>query len=105
MEGYTTHVLHRAPVIFGNRNLVILSKWVGKTESLLKVGKALLGDFKNFLSIDVFEKLFTGIDSKRNSFLALVFIVHRGVGTSHNGGDVGGNHLRSSELRKFLLIT
>ena len=105
MEGYATHVLHRAPVIFGNRNLVILSKWVGKAKSLLKVSKALLGDFKNVLSIDVLKKRFTGIDSERNRLLAFVFIVHRGVGAGHNGGDVGGDHLRCGELSKFLLIT
>ena len=64
MEGYTTHILHRAPVIFGNRNLVILSKRVGKTESLLKVGKALLGDFKYVLSINVLKKRFAGIDTE-----------------------------------------
>ena len=56
MEGYTAHVLHGAPVIFGDRNLVILSKWIGETESLLKVGKALLGDFKNVCRINMLEK-------------------------------------------------
>ena len=104
MEGYATHILHRAPVVFGDRNLVILSKWVGKTESLLKVGKALLGDFKYVLSINVFKKRFAGIDSERNYLLALVFIVNAGVGTGHNGSDVGGDHLRCGELSKFLLI-
>ena len=56
MESYTTHVLHGAPVIFSDRNLVILAKWVGETESLLKVGKALLGDFKYVRCIYVLEK-------------------------------------------------
>ena len=105
MEGYATHVLHRAPVIFGYSNLVILSEWVGKTESLLKVGKALLGDFKNVRCIDVLKKRFTGIDTERNRLLTFVFFVNGCIGTGHDGGDVSGDHLRSSELSKFLLIT
>ena len=56
MESNTADVLHGAPVIFGNRNLVILSKWIGETESLLKVGKALLGDFKYVRCINVLKK-------------------------------------------------
>ena len=56
MESNTADVLHGAPVIFGDRNLVILSKWIGETESLLKVGKALLGDFKYVRCINVLKK-------------------------------------------------
>ena len=56
VESYAAHVLHCAPVIFSNCNLVVLTKWIGKTESLFKVGKALLGDFKDIFRIDIFKE-------------------------------------------------
>ena len=56
VESYAADVFHRAPVVFGNSNLVVLTEWVSQTESLFKVSKALLGDFKYIFSIDVLEK-------------------------------------------------
>ena len=56
VEGHTADVLHRTPVVFSNCNLVILTEWVCKTEGLLKVGKALLGYFKDVLCIDMLKE-------------------------------------------------
>ena len=56
VESHTADVLHRAPVVFSNCNLVVLTEWVCKTEGLLKVGKALLGYFKDIFGIDILEE-------------------------------------------------
>ena len=56
VESHTANVLHRAPVIFGDSNLVVLTKWISQTESLLEEGKALLGYFKDFFSVYVLEE-------------------------------------------------
>ena len=63
VESYAADVLHRAPVVFGNCNLVVLAEWIGQAESLFKVSKALLGDFKDIFSIDVLKERFTGVDT------------------------------------------
>ena len=56
VESYTTNVLHGAPVVFSNCNLVVLAKWICQAKGLLKVGKALLGYFEDVLSIDIFKE-------------------------------------------------
>ena len=76
VESYAADVLHRAPVVFGYSNLVVLTERVSQTESLFKVSKALLGNFEDILCINMLEERFTGIDTERNSLLALVFIVN-----------------------------
>ena len=76
VESHAADVLHRAPVIFSNCDLIVLTEWISQTESLLKEGKALLGNFKDFLSIDMLEERFTGINTERNSLLAFVFIMN-----------------------------
>ena len=43
-------------------------------------------NFKDFLSIDVLEERFTGVNTERNSLLALVFIMNRFVCTSYDRG-------------------
>ena len=55
VEGHTANVLHGAPVVFSNCNLVILTEWVCKTEGFFEVGKALLGYFKDILGINIFK--------------------------------------------------
>ena len=76
VESYAADVLHRAPVVFSNCDLVVLTKWVSQTKSLLKVGKALLGNFENILSINMLEERFTGVDAQRDCLLAFVFIMN-----------------------------
>ena len=56
VECHTADVLHCTPVVFSNCNLVVLTKWLGKTEGLLEVGKALLGDFKDIFGINIFKE-------------------------------------------------
>ena len=56
VECHTSDILHRTPVVFSNCNLVVLTKWIGKTEGLLKVGKALLGDFKDIFGINILKE-------------------------------------------------
>ena len=56
VESYAANVLHGAPVVFSNGNLVVLAEWVSKTEGLLEVGKALLSNFKDFVGINIFKE-------------------------------------------------
>ena len=56
MESYTTDILHGAPVVLSNCNLVVLAEWVSQAESLFKVGKTLLGDFKDVRRIYIFKE-------------------------------------------------
>ena len=56
MESYAADVLHRAPVVFGDSDLVVLTEWICQTEGLFEVGKALLGNFKDFLCINIFKE-------------------------------------------------
>ena len=56
VEGYATNILHRAPVVFSNCDLVVLAKWIGQTKSLFKVCKALLGDLENVLRINILKE-------------------------------------------------
>ena len=93
MESYTANVLHRAPVVFGNCDLVVFTEWVSQTESLFKVGKALLGNFEDVFSINVLEERFAGVDTKRNSLLAFVFVMNRFIGTGNYCCDVCRNYL------------
>ena len=88
VESDTADVLHRAPVVFGNGDLVVLTEWVSQTKSLFKVGKTLLGNFKDIFSINVLEERFTSIDSKWNCLLAFVFVMNRFIGTGNNSCDV-----------------
>ena len=76
VESHATNVLHSAPVIFSNCNLIVLTEWISQAESLFKVGKTLLGYFKDLFRIYVLEERFTGVDTERNSLLALVFIMN-----------------------------
>ena len=98
VESYAADVLHRAPVVFSNCDLVVLTEWVSQTESLFKVSKALLSNFEDIFCINVLEERFTSIDAQRNCLLALVFIMNRFIGAGNNRCDVGRNHLRSSKL-------
>ena len=93
VESYAANVLHGAPVIFGNRDLVVLTEWVCQTKGLFKVSKALLGNFKDVFSINVLEERFTCIDAQRNCLLALVLIMNRFICTGNDGCDVGRNYL------------
>ena len=56
VEGHTANVLHRAPVVFSNCNLVVLTEWIGQTEGLFKVGKALLSDLEDVLGIHILKE-------------------------------------------------
>ena len=56
VESHATNVLHGAPVVFSDCNLVVLTKWICQAKGLLKVGKALLGYFEDVLSIDIFKE-------------------------------------------------
>ena len=56
VESHATNVLHRAPVVFSDCNLVVLTKWICQAKGLLKVGEALLGYFEDVLSIDIFKE-------------------------------------------------
>ena len=56
MEGHAAHILHRAPVIFGNCNLVILAKGISQPEGFFEVGKTLLCYLKDIFCIDIFEE-------------------------------------------------
>ena len=76
VESYAANVLHRAPVVFGNCDLVVLTEWVSQTKSLFKVGKALLGNFEYVFSVNVLEERFTSVDTKWNCLLAFVFIMN-----------------------------
>ena len=56
VEGNAADIFHCAPVVFSNCDLVVLTKWIGQTESLFKVSKALLSDFKDVFSVDILEE-------------------------------------------------
>ena len=56
VESNAANVLHGAPVVFSNGNLVVLAEWVCQTEGLFKVGKSLLSNFKDFVGIDIFKE-------------------------------------------------
>ena len=56
MEGHATDILHRAPVVFGNCNLVVLAKGICQAKGLFEVGKTLLGYLKDIFSIDIFKE-------------------------------------------------
>ena len=56
MERHAANVLHGAPVVFGDSDLIVLTEWVGKTESLLEVCKPLLGDFEDIFGINVLKE-------------------------------------------------
>ena len=56
MECHAADVLHRAPVVFSNCNLIVLSKWIGKTEGLFEVSKSLLSNFEDVLGIDILKE-------------------------------------------------
>ena len=56
VESYTTNVLHGAPVVFSDCNLVVLTEWICQTKGLFEVSKALLGYLKDVISIDIFKE-------------------------------------------------
>ena len=56
VESHAADVLHCAPVVLGNCNLVVLAEWVCQTEDLFEVGKALLSNFKDIFGIDIFKE-------------------------------------------------
>ena len=98
VESYATNVFHRAPVVFGNCNLIVLTKWIGQTESLFEIGKAFLGNFEDIFSINVLEERFTSVDSKRDCLLAFVFIMNGHVRTRNDCSYISRNHLRDRKL-------
>ena len=56
VEGHAANVLHGAPVVFSNCNLVVLAEWICQAEGLFEVGKALLSYLEDVLGIDIFEE-------------------------------------------------
>ena len=56
VESHATNVLHRAPVVFSNCNLVVLTKWICQAEGLFEVGEALLRYLEDVLCIDIFKE-------------------------------------------------
>ena len=56
VEGHTANVLHGAPVVFSNCNLVILTKGICQAEGLFEVGKALLSYLEDVLGVDIFKE-------------------------------------------------
>lgn len=48
MECHAANIFHSAPVVFGDSDLIVLTKWISKTKSLLEVCKALLGDLDDY---------------------------------------------------------
>ena len=51
LECHGADVLHGAPVVINDGDLVVLIKWVGKAKNFLEVLETLLGDFEYFLVV------------------------------------------------------
>ena len=50
-KSYSSRVFHSAPVVVNDSNLIIFFKGICQTKDIFKVGKTVLGCFKNILRI------------------------------------------------------
>ena len=62
VECDTTNVLHRSKVVLRNKNLVVLSEWVGDSKKVFVESHAALSNSKHFVMVDRLNQSFTGVD-------------------------------------------
>jgi hypothetical protein len=87
-------VLHGAGVELGHEQLVVLAEGVPVAEHPVVEVEALLGDREQVVGLQVLHQRAAAVDAERD---AVVLVVHRGVRTGDQRGDVGRDARRLGE--------
>ena len=97
-EGHAPGVLHRAHVVLGHEQLVVLPERVGVAELLLEEPEALLGDLPQLVGVEVLDQRLAAVEPHRD------LAVRAGVGpvdgvvlAGDQRGDVGRHRLGLGE--------
>ncbi len=88
-------VLHRARLVLGHEQLVVLAERVAHPERAVEVVEALPGDLEDLVRVQVGGQRLAAVDAERDPVVA---VPHLMVGAGHQRGDIGRYRRRRREV-------
>ena len=96
-QGHAAHVLHRAAVVLGHEDLVVLAERVGDPEVLLEHLEPAAGDGQDLLGVQVLDDRLAAVERRRHPLGAHRRTGHPGVVPGDQDGQIGRDGQRLGE--------
>ncbi len=94
-EGHAARVLHRAGLVLGHEQLVVLAERVAHRERAVEEVEPLPGHLENLVRVQVLGQRLAAVDAERDAVVLGPYLV---IGACRDRGDVGGHQRRRREM-------